>query len=163
MGDDRQEILIFEVGQQRFGLPTEIVQEIVRAVTIVTLPRTLEGFEGVVNFRGHVVPVVNFRQRLGFPVKAVELSDHLILIRFQSSLLALRVDRVVELLALRTTNALADTDDSGESQCLDRVADLGGSLVPIVDIQSLFAPGERDLIGGWLHGVASPNALDLRS
>jgi purine-binding chemotaxis protein CheW len=45
------EILIFEVGGQRFGLSTADVRELLRAVTQTPLPRAPAIVEGVINVR----------------------------------------------------------------------------------------------------------------
>jgi len=161
--EESPEILIFEVGEHRYGLPADSIQEIVRAVAIVSLSRGLAGVEGVVNFRGRVVPVLDLRRWLGLAVKAVEPSDHLIFARFQTSLLAIRVDRVIELLALNTTTVRAGGDDPEDGRGFNRVADLGGCLVPIIDLQDLFEAGDRDSLGSLLDEAATPLGQDARS
>ena len=63
----RREILVFEVGGRRYGLPASEVRELLRAVTILPLPMAPADVEGVINLRGRVVTVVELRQLLGLP------------------------------------------------------------------------------------------------
>ena len=92
-------VLIFEIGGQRYGLPASDVRELVRAVAILPLPLESAFIEGVFDLRGTIVPVVDLRARLRLPFKAVEPSDHLIIIEAGAGgrPLALRVDRALDL------------------------------------------------------------------
>src|SRR5437588_10594891 len=96
----RREILVFEVDGRRYGLPASEVQELLRAVAIVPLPLAGPAVEGVVNLRGRVVPVFDLRVRLGLPARAVAPSDHLIVAQSGGRLVALRVDRALDLVQL---------------------------------------------------------------
>src|SRR5436189_5306070 len=75
-----REILIFEIGGRRYGLPASDIRELVRAVAIRRLPLDSAFIEGVIDLRGAIVPVLDLRARLRLPSKAVEPSDHLIII-----------------------------------------------------------------------------------
>jgi purine-binding chemotaxis protein CheW len=94
------ELLVFEVGGQRYGLPAADVRELFRAVTLTPLPRAPAIVEGVINVRGELVPVLDIRGRFRLPAKPPEPSDHLIVARAGDRLVALRVDRAVELTRL---------------------------------------------------------------
>ena len=50
----RREILVFEIGGRRYGLPASEVRELLRAVTILPLPLAPAVVEGVINLRGVV-------------------------------------------------------------------------------------------------------------
>jgi purine-binding chemotaxis protein CheW len=94
------ELLVFEVGGQRYGLPAADVRELLRAVTLTPLPQAPAIVEGVINVRGVLVPVLDIRGRFHLPPKPPEPTDHLIVARAGGRLVALRVDRAVELTRL---------------------------------------------------------------
>jgi purine-binding chemotaxis protein CheW len=102
------EILIFEVGGQRYGLPARDVQEVVRAVAMQPLPKAPAVVEGVINLRGQVVPVLDIRARFRLPAKALAPSDHLVIAWVGERRVALRVDRAVDLVRCRA----ADVEDA---------------------------------------------------
>ncbi len=91
------ELLIFELGGQRYGLPASDVRELLRAVTLTPLPRAPAIVEGVINVRGVLVPVLDIRARFCLPPKPPEPTDHLIVVQTGGRLVALRVDRALEL------------------------------------------------------------------
>lgn len=142
MGHQDGEILVFEVGGRRYGLPVSDVGELVRAVAVVPLPLMPAHLEGVVNLRGHIIPVHDLRARLGLPAKEVELSDHLIITRSRGSPVALRIDRAIELMRLDAVDV-----ESAEGKALIRegivgVAKLPDGLAPILNLDDLIARTE---------------------
>ena len=59
-------IIIFEIGKSLFALPTMTVTEVVRAGSIVPIPRAPAFIEGIIEIREQVIPVVDLRKKLGF-------------------------------------------------------------------------------------------------
>ena len=114
-----------------------------RAVAILPLPLESAFLEGVFDLRGTVVPVVDLRARLRLPSKAVEPSDHLIIIEAGAGgrPLALRVDRALDLV-VRDPAASEQVQElmpgSGDAilVMMMRVPD---GLVPLLDLRSLIA------------------------
>lgn len=92
-----REVLVFEVGGQRYGLPSTDVRELVRAVAITPLPSAPAVIEGVVNVRGRILPVLDIRSRFHLPAKALDISDHFIVASAGSRGVILRVDRATHL------------------------------------------------------------------
>ena len=72
--DDDEQVVVFRLGKEEFGVPINSVQEIVRVPDeLIHVPRAPVFVEGVINLRGSVLPVIDLRQRLGLP--RVERSD----------------------------------------------------------------------------------------
>jgi purine-binding chemotaxis protein CheW len=89
--------MVFELADGRFGIRSSEVREVLRAVTISPLPGAPPELEGVINVRGRVLPVVDLRALLGLPPKPLQHTDHLIVVQTDERLLAVRVDRAVNL------------------------------------------------------------------
>ncbi len=59
-----ERFVIFELGEEQYGLPVEAVDEVVRCPEQLTrVPRAPSFVEGVMNLRGKVVPVIDQRRR----------------------------------------------------------------------------------------------------
>lgn len=72
--DDDEQVVVFRLDKEEFGVPIESVQEIVRVPEELThVPKAPSFVEGVINLRGSVLPVIDLRRRLGMPT--VERSD----------------------------------------------------------------------------------------
>ena len=59
--------VIFRLGETQFGVAIGQVLRIVRLTPITRVPRAPHFLEGLVNYRGQVVPVVDLRKRLALP------------------------------------------------------------------------------------------------
>lgn len=72
--DDEEQVVVFRLGKEEFGVPIASVQEIVRVPDELThVPKSPGIVEGVINLRGLVLPVIDLRRRLG--MAQVERSD----------------------------------------------------------------------------------------
>lgn len=73
--DDDEQMVVFRLDKEEFGVPINSVQEIVRVPDeLIHVPRAPAFVEGVINLRGSVLPVIDLRMRLGLP--RVERSDN---------------------------------------------------------------------------------------
>jgi purine-binding chemotaxis protein CheW len=72
--DDDEQVVVFHLDKEEFGVPIHSVQEIVRVPDeLIHVPKAPAFVEGVINLRGSVLPVIDLRVRLG--LSRVERSD----------------------------------------------------------------------------------------
>jgi purine-binding chemotaxis protein CheW len=143
-GADRltREVLVFEVGGQRYGLPIADVLELVRAVAITPLPNAPAVIEGIVNVRGRIVPVLDLRARFRLPAKPLDPSDHFIVAAAGPRGVILRVDRATEL-ALVDTAAVQPPETLGPGAAyVAGVAKLEDGMVLIHDLTTFLSAAE---------------------
>ena len=88
-------LLLFNVDDQRYALHLDVIERIVRAVEITPVPDAPAGILGVINVYGRIVPVLDFRRRLGLPGKEIELTDQLIIAQASGRPQALLADGVI--------------------------------------------------------------------
>ncbi|MBV5330580.1 MAG: chemotaxis protein CheW, partial [Chlorobium sp.] len=63
--DDDEQVVVFRLDKEEFGVPIDSVQEIVRVPDELThVPKAPPFVEGVINLRGSVLPVIDLRRRL---------------------------------------------------------------------------------------------------
>ncbi len=103
-----------------------------------------------------MVPVLNLRFLLGLSAKAIELGDHLIIGEIRKHLIAVRVDRAVELVQYDDALAGADSPDAQRGHDEARVAKLGEGLSPILDLNRLFPVRDANALASFL-----PRSWDL--
>jgi purine-binding chemotaxis protein CheW len=135
------EILVFEIDSSRYGLPLASVREIVRAVAPAHLPGAPEVVEGVINYRGTVVPVFDLRSRFGHAAKPLEPNDHLIVATAGDALVAVRADRASWPVAVEAADieALVSLAASAYVSAVCRLPD---DLVLIHDLQTFLSASE---------------------
>lgn len=148
-GGDEENILLFTLGDDAFGLPISAVREVTRRPEQLTrLPRSPAFVDGIMNLRGQVLPVIDQRRRFGSdaddgarrPVVVVTIGDT------QAGFVVDSVSRVAAVPA----SALQPAPDLGDegTPVIDRVATLevDGRLVLLVNPQELLDRAERDLL-----------------
>jgi purine-binding chemotaxis protein CheW len=134
------------IGGQRFGIRVEDIEEIVRAVRIARIPKAPPVIEGLIDFRGTVIPVLDIRSRFKLPPKSVEPGDHLVIARAKERVIGLRVDSAIDVLTLREH----DIDDIGAvaptSEYVAGVARLPDGLVLIHDLATFLSDAEAETL-----------------
>lgn len=150
------EVLVFDVGGQRYGIRHRAVTEVVRAVSIAVLPKAPAVIEGVINFRGAVVPVLDIRTRFRIARKAAEPSDHLIVAKAGPRAVAVRADRALDLITIDD----ADVEDSQiavpVAEYVAGIAKLPDGLVFIHDLATFLSQAEAAALDDVLPEEPSP-------
>ena len=100
----RAQVVTFEVGGQGYALPIAEVREIVRYVPPTPLPDTPPWMRGVVNLRGHTLPVVDLRIRLGIPETPVDEFTKVVVLGSGTSRTGFVVDRIHEVLRVSVSD-----------------------------------------------------------
>ena len=124
--DDDEQVVVFRLGREEFGVPIDSVQEIVRVPEVLThVPKAPPFVEGVINLRGAVLPVIDLRRRLGLPT--VERSDRqrVMVFLIEGMRTGFIVDSVAEVLKIHKS-AIEDAPklSSDQARLLARMANL---------------------------------------
>ncbi|MBY0241328.1 MAG: chemotaxis protein CheW [Burkholderiaceae bacterium] len=144
---DEEQIVVFRLGREEFGVPIGSVQEIVRVPEQLThVPKAPPSVEGVINLRGAVLPVMDLRRRLGLDV--VERSDRqrIMVFLIDGMRTGFIVDLVAEVLKVPKSMIEAAPSLSGEqSQLLARMANLEAQKRMVQLIEPSFLIAQRDV------------------
>ena len=133
--DDEEQVVVFRLGREEFGVPIESVQEIVRIPEQLThVPKSPAFVEGVINLRGTVLPVIDQRCRFGLP--PVERNDRQRIMIFLISDVrtGFIVDSVTEVLKIPRHLIENSPRLSGEqARLIGRVANLKNRMIQLID------------------------------
>jgi len=124
-GDDEQ-VVVFRLGTEEFGVPIDSVQEIVRVPEVLThVPKAPMAVEGVINLRGSVLPVIDLRRRLGLPTVARNDGQRIVVFLIRGVRTGFIVDAVAEVLKVpRQAIEPAPQLSAEQSTLLARMANL---------------------------------------
>jgi purine-binding chemotaxis protein CheW len=146
--DEEEQVVVFRLGKEEFGVPIESVQEIVRLPDEMTkVPKAAAAVEGVINLRGAVLPVIDLRRRLG--LAPVERSDRqrIVVLGIDNVRTGFIVDSVAEVLKVPKSAIEAAPHLSGDQhQVLARMANLEKQkrMVQLIDPKYLIEKQHRD-------------------
>jgi len=87
-------IVCFKIDEQRFALPVASVERVIMAQTITLIPDSPGILQGVIDYYGDIIAVINLRNRFHLPDRPIRLSDRFIITVMPGRKLALAVDEV---------------------------------------------------------------------
>ncbi len=127
------QVLSFRLGDQLYGLEVAHIYEVSRMVAITALPDSPPEVLGVVDYRGHVVPIVDLRIRFALPVPESELTAPIIFAWSGRHALGLVVSEVSEVLSLEPRNVMSPEEFGQAAHYIAAVARLEDGLLLIVN------------------------------
>jgi len=94
------QLVIFQLGEEEFGLDIMQVQEIIRIPDITRIPHSPDYVKGVINLRGKIITVVNLDTRFGMEQKVHDDNSRIIVAEVDENVVGIVVDSVSEVLRL---------------------------------------------------------------
>lgn len=91
-----QKLILFHLDNKPFGLDVTTVQEILSNVAARHVPRSAKHIEGVFDFRGRIIPLINLRGLLS--LTETNNIGNVIVVSQQNQLMGLMVDKVMAVL-----------------------------------------------------------------
>lgn len=134
----------FRLGQQIYAVPIDPVVQIVEMVAVTSIPQADHAIEGVINYHGVTVPVVDLRRHLGLLCNSPGLDAHIMIVTVGERMVGLIVDQVIQVLELLEAH-IAGVEDIlpeglGEVPILDGVIHTPQGTVILLDVDQLFLP-----------------------
>jgi len=139
------QIVVFALGDERYGLDIATVYEIIRHQPITAVPKAPAFVEGVINLRGRIIPVVDLRDRFGMAASDLTKASRIVVADAGGTRVGLVVDGVSEVLMIAgdaiepTPEVAADADHD----YLRGIAKLGDRLIILLSLDGLFGDAEQ--------------------
>lgn len=161
------DLVTFRLEQQKYALPIEPIRQIIEMITITPVPQVKEFIEGVINFHGKPVPVVNLRHQLSLPRMQLQLHTPIVLVTIANRLVGLIVDEVLDVINLSASQIVSPQSvmpvEVGDIPVVQGLIQLEGETILYLDTNHLFAPREVRQIAAaaeaFSHDVADQAEL----
>lgn len=139
------QLVSFKLGEEEFAVDILKVQEINKALQITKVPNTPKSFEGIVNLRGKVIPVVDLRQKMGMPRKEEDHNTRIIVVELKERTIGFIVDQVKEVLRIpkNLTEPPPRMVTNSNTNMYTSVAKLENRLIILLDLEKLFSENEK--------------------
>ena len=138
------QIVVFALGDERYGLEIAAVYEIIRPQPITAVPQAPASVVGVINLRGRIIPVVDLRFRFGLPDAVAGPGSRIVVCEANADRVGLMVDGVSEVLMV-PEEAIEPTPEVAVGPGTDHVrgvAKLEDQMIILLDLKYLFPAGE---------------------
>lgn len=142
---DEEQMVVFRLAGEQFGVRITQVQEINRLSKITKVPRAPGYVEGVVNLRGDVIPVIDLRKRFELERKEYTEFTRIIVSDINKKKVGLIVDEVLEVLRV-PSKYLEDTPDILQDQqvqkFMDGIANLEKRMIMMLNLENVLLEKE---------------------
>ena len=143
-------VLLFSIGEDRYGLPALAVFEVTPQLDLKQLPGVPDFVAGLCNFRGQAMPVLDISALArGLPCRPL-LSTRMIVVNYTLAdgsvkPLGLLAERATETLRIAGADLQAAGVRADGALFLGKVA-VGATLVQLIDVPNLLTPDARALL-----------------
>jgi purine-binding chemotaxis protein CheW len=139
------QIVTFRLGDELFAADIFSVERVLRYTAPTVVPNVPEWIEGVIDYQGRVVPVINLRRRFELPAAPIPTDARILVLTVDDEWVAATVDGVLDVSALDGSRlapppALFRGLSAGYLRGLVR---RGDRLVVFLDVARLFSTHER--------------------
>jgi purine-binding chemotaxis protein CheW len=144
----KSEFLTFLLGGEEYGIEILKVQEIRGYDTVTQIANTPVFIKGVINLRGHIVPIVDLR--IKFNLGTVEYNELtvVIILNLQKRITGIVVDSVSEVVALSQAqiSAVPELVSNIDTKYILGLAAVQEHMLILVDIERLISSEEMQLV-----------------
>jgi len=95
-----RQIVSFRLANEEYGVDIMRVQEIILMGKITKMPEVPDYICGLINLRGHVIPIVDLRKRFGLPAQENTEHTRTIVVNVHDRTIGIVVDAVSEVLRI---------------------------------------------------------------
>jgi purine-binding chemotaxis protein CheW len=131
-------MVVLAVGEERYGVEVQDVQEIEPLDKITPIPGTPAFWTGVVNLRGSMYPVLDMERYLGLPLSEGVEDPKVALVTRAGLSVGLLVDEVPEIRQVRS-NEIGPPVAEGSSSKAEVVRGVTPDMLSILDLEALLS------------------------
>jgi purine-binding chemotaxis protein CheW len=160
-------LVTFLLAEQTYALPIAPIVQIVEMVAMTALPQAGDAIEGVINYHGVAVPVIDLRRHLGLPAIHLHPDTHMVILTVAERMVGLAVDRVLQVVDLpgRHISHTQDVmpDGLGRIPLLQGVARTAEGTVLVLDPDQLFTSDAALTLSRAASAIPAGRAMDRRT
>lgn len=112
--EDTLHFVGFRFADEEYVLEIQLIQEIIMVANMTYVPHVAEYFEGVINLRGNIVPVINLRLKLGMELKEKDNDSRIIVMELNGMVVGFLVDKITKVIRLPKDNVEPPSTSFGE-------------------------------------------------
>lgn len=144
---EEDQYLIFTLRSQQFGFQALRIQEISQVLGISGVPNAPSYVEGMLNLRGRLASVINFRKKFGFEPKDRDENTRIIIVEYSGFPIGILVDSVDEIIKIpdekvQELPASTTIPVSDEKEYISGVGMLDNRLIILLDVDKILAKTE---------------------
>ncbi|MEI8390660.1 MAG: chemotaxis protein CheW [bacterium] len=134
---DELQLIAFKLGKEEYTVPIETVQEIIMPQITTHIPKSPRFVEGIINLRGHIIPVIDGRKRFDIEISENNADTRVIVLELDDHTVGLIVDSVSEVVHLKKSNIEPTPIESDENSFIVGVGKHQDRLLLLLDASKI--------------------------
>lgn len=142
------QLVSFKIENEEFGIDIINIKEIITVSAITQVQNASEFIEGIINLRGKLIPVINFRTRLHLPSKEFDKNTRIIVVEKNKKTIGFIVDAVNEVLRIDTSIMEEDPEivTSYYSNYIQSIIKHEERIIIIIDLNKVLIKAIMEII-----------------
>jgi purine-binding chemotaxis protein CheW len=149
--------LTFMLGDEKFAIPVDNVQEIVELDQVTKVPQTPDYMLGVINLRGKILPLLDTRLKLGLPSIDRTKKNRILILDIEETSKVTQVGAIVDVarevveIESQQIQKSDDFEHYKNSTPITGIVNNHGDITMIMDIAKVFSINDIDKINQTLN------------
>ncbi|NLJ97823.1 MAG: purine-binding chemotaxis protein CheW [Tissierellia bacterium] len=145
----RKQYVVFNLNKEEFGIDIMNVKEIIPYQESISVPDTPDFIEGIINYRGNVIPVISLKRRFKLETEVLTKDTRIIVITLEDKDIGFIVDEASQTLYLdeEQIDPAPDIILGVDKKYIMGVGKIGEDrLLILIDLEKVLTAEERDEI-----------------
>lgn len=135
--NEAKQYIVVKLDEEQYGIDITFIDNIVRMQQITRVPKAQSFFEGVINLRGEIIPVMNLRLKFGLESKEHTNATRIIIVKPENNaMIGILVDEVREVVTLEEDDIEKVVQDEQGMNLLG-VGKYKETLISLLNIQGI--------------------------
>ncbi len=137
-GTNELEVLVFSLGDERYGVNVAKVREVIEPVRVTSMPESHAAVPGLFRLRDHVIPLIDLRRALG-DIRASDLTQgKIIVMEFNDTRVGFFVDAVEQIHRVNWKSVAATPELQGVRDApLTSIAFIRDRMILMLDFERI--------------------------
>ncbi len=143
------QVVVFKLASETYAIEIAKVKEIIVMQSVTGIPCTSEFIEGILNLRGHVIPIFNLRRRFGLREEETTKNSRMIVVEVNGNTVGMAVNSVSEVLRIplesieKTSEMITYTIDE---DFIEGIAKLEEGLIILLNLEKVLPAAQAEVL-----------------
>ena len=141
-----KQYMVFKLGNDEYGVSIGHITSIITPIAITRVPKAPGYIKGVINLRGEIIPVMDFREKFDLLASEETEETRIIIFNINQASLGGIVDAVLEVVSLQNSmiEVKANYSNENNQDCIFGVAKVDGRIIRLLDLNNLIMSIKSD-------------------
>lgn len=138
--DTNKQFVVFELGNEEYGIDIHRVRTIEKVTNITRVPKTASYVKGVINLRGEIVPVIDLSEKINIDKKGETENTRIIIVHSEDINVGLIVDSASKVIEINDDaiepppESLNSTD---QNNIIYGIGKLDNRIITLLDVDKI--------------------------